>query len=68
MKAGILLLSLFAVLLTGTLSAQILIKGKVLDGKNDQPIAYTNIGIINTRVGTIANGDGTFSIQIPAQH
>lgn len=68
MKAEILLLSLFAVLLTGTLSAQILIKGKVLDGKNDQPIAYTNIGIINTRVGTIANGDGTFSIQIPAQH
>lgn len=68
MKAGILLLSLIITLLTGTLSAQILIKGKVLDGKNDQPIPYTNIGIINSRVGTIANGDGTFSILIPAQH
>ena len=59
---------LFAFLYAGTLQAQILVKGKVLDGKNKQPISYTNIGIINTRVGTISDGDGSFSITIPAEH
>lgn len=68
MKAKIYLLSAFALLISNTLVGQNLIKGKVLDGKNNQPIAYANIGIINTRVGTLTNGDGTFSIEIPSEY
>jgi hypothetical protein len=68
MRTKLLLLSLFSAWISGALSGQTLIKGKVLDGKNNQPISYTNIGIINTRVGTLTNGDGTFSLEIPAEN
>lgn len=68
MRSKVLFLSFFAILVSGTLSGQTLVTGTVLDGKNNQPISYTNIGIINTRVGTIANVDGTFSLSIPAEH
>ena len=29
---------------------------------------YTNIGIVNTGIGTISNEDGTFSLQVPEQN
>jgi hypothetical protein len=44
---------------------QISIKGKVVDQSTKKPIAYTNIGIVNTGIGTISNEDGTFSLQVP---
>lgn len=41
------------------------IGGKVLESGTNTPISYANIGIINSRVGTISNKDGSFSIDIP---
>ncbi len=53
---------------SGQAFGQKLIKGQVVESRSKTPIAYANIGIINTRVGTISNGDGTFSMVIPAGH
>jgi hypothetical protein len=44
---------------------QVSIKGKVVDQSTKKPIAYTNIGIVNTGIGTISNEDGSFSLQVP---
>jgi hypothetical protein len=49
-------------------SGQQSIRGSVLDKQSNKPIAYANIGIINSKIGTISNQDGTFSIEIPASH
>jgi CarboxypepD_reg-like domain len=46
-------------------SAQSIIRGKILSQSDKRPIAYVNIGIINTAVGTISNEDGSFSLQVP---
>lgn len=59
-------LTLFLAFSSATIAAQSIINGKILDGKTNMPISYANIGIINTRVGTISNGDGTFSLSIPS--
>ena len=48
--------------------SQILIIGKVLGAKDKSPIAYTNIGILNTEVGTISELDGSFSITVPTRY
>lgn len=48
--------------------AQILITGKVLGSKDKLPIAFTNIGILNTDVGTISDMDGSFAINIPTRY
>ena len=48
-----------------TLYAQSTIKGKILTRVNNEPIAYANIGITRTNVGTVSNQDGSFSIIIP---
>ena len=48
--------------------SQTIIKGKILDQSNRKPIAYANIGIVNTGVGTISNEDGTFSLKLPDQN
>lgn len=68
MRTRLLFAWVFTTLCTASLQAQIGIKGKVLDGKNNQPIPYANIGIIDTRVGTISDGDGTFSLAIPVEN
>lgn len=47
-------------------SAQLVITGKVLNQSNKKPIAYANIGIVKTGIGTISNEDGSFSLQVPS--
>jgi CarboxypepD_reg-like domain len=41
------------------------LSGRVLAQDTQEPIAYANIGIVNTSVGTISNPDGSFSLPIP---
>jgi hypothetical protein len=55
------LCALFCTLLS---PAQTLIKGKVLNEEN-QPIAYANIGFVNSSIGTVSNANGEFSLTIP---
>jgi CubicO group peptidase (beta-lactamase class C family) len=48
--------------------SQVILTGKVLDQTMRTPLAYVNIGLKNTAIGTISNPDGTFSIRIPEKH
>lgn len=58
------LLNLIALIIcNGALTAQI-IKGKVLDTKTKEPIAFANIGILGKGIGTVTNEDGTFELNI----
>src|SRR5687768_8182195 len=41
------------------------IKGVLISLNDKSPIAYANIGILNTPVGTISNDDGTFELSVP---
>jgi CubicO group peptidase (beta-lactamase class C family) len=45
--------------------SQITIHGKVVNQSDKKPIAYANIGITNTGIGTISNEDGSFSLLLP---
>ncbi|MFN7494673.1 MAG: serine hydrolase [Cyclobacteriaceae bacterium] len=44
--------------------SQITVKGKILNQTDKKPIAYANVGIPNTGIGTISNEDGSFSLQL----
>lgn len=46
-------------------SGQITIKGILVNEEDNAPVAYANIGILDTRTGTISNEDGTFGLTIP---
>lgn len=57
---------LFCFLLLSNASfAQLFIGGVVIDRDSRQPVAYANIGVVNSAVGTISNPDGSFLIRIP---
>ena len=66
LKSSILLTAFFFVFTFS--SAQLLITGKVLNQSNKKPIAYANIGIVKTGVGTISNEDGSFTLQMPSPY
>jgi hypothetical protein len=51
-----------------TVFSQEIITGHLLGGTVGQPVAYGNIGIVNTPVGTLSNEDGTFLISIPVRY
>ncbi len=52
-------------IITNYCFGQIEINGKVLNRDSKEPIAYANIGILKSNVGTISNEDGSFEIRIP---
>ncbi|MEL7002210.1 MAG: serine hydrolase [Bacteroidota bacterium] len=59
----------FVIIGVSTLSfCQTMCKGKVLNAADKTPIAFINIGIISSEVGTISNEDGSFSIRIPQKY
>ncbi len=60
--------SLVLVLTAHIAYSQITIKGWVLEQSNNKPIAYVNIGILNTGISTISNEDGSFSLIVPAAY
>ena len=51
--------------LTTTCGFGQIVEGKIMDHSTKNPIAYVNIGILNSPIGTISNEDGTFSVRIP---
>ncbi|MEL6626700.1 MAG: serine hydrolase [Bacteroidota bacterium] len=67
MLKHLLLGSLFS-LLFFCVQGQIVLSGKILKQGSGAPMAYANIGILNSEIGTISNADGTFTIQIPPKH
>src|SRR3954451_2698272 len=60
----------FAMLLLMFLSlgafAQRQVTGKVTSGTDNAPLGYATVAVKNTKVATLTNADGTFSITMPA--
>ncbi|MXN92490.1 hypothetical protein GR160_14770 [Flavobacterium sp. Sd200] len=46
-------------------SAQTIIRGAIKDGITDSPLPYVNIGIKDTRIGTVSDSKGLFTLTIP---
>ena len=55
---------------TITLSAQslILIKGQIIDGRTEKPIAYAHVGIPERGIGTTTASNGTFLLKVPSYY
>jgi hypothetical protein len=68
MKHKTLLLTIVFFASVTTLTGEKIIRGKVLAQNNKTAIAYANIGILNSNVGSISNEDGSFSISIPTHY
>ena len=47
--------------------SQTQIHGKVIDSRNQEPLAYVNIGIKEKNIGTVSKEDGSFTINIPSE-
>ncbi|MEM9391570.1 MAG: carboxypeptidase-like regulatory domain-containing protein [Bacteroidota bacterium] len=62
LRAGLLFI---AITLINPLHAQISVQGSVIDAESKRAIPYANIGILNTKTGTISNTDGTYKITVP---
>jgi len=59
-------LTFFLILFSFSLAySQKTIVGKILSKSIHQPISYANIGVVNSKAGTISNLDGSFSIILP---
>lgn len=58
---------LFTWIVVSSGHGQIRVQGWVVDALQ-KPIAYVNIGIVGSTVGTTSNPDGTFEIAIPDQY
>ncbi|NME72266.1 TonB-dependent receptor [Flammeovirga aprica JL-4] len=50
-------------LLSCAVSAQTIIKGKLVDASNNEPVIGANVSIVNTTTGAISDYEGRFSFQ-----
>ena len=44
------------------------VKGKIVDDNTGDPMAFVNIGIKDTSIGTFTNEDGIFRLELPVGH
>ncbi len=51
-----------------TVTENIKITGKIINTKTQAPIPFVNIGVEGTRVGTITDMDGRFSLSVPEKY
>lgn len=42
------------------------VKGKILDQETKKPIAFANVFLSNTGIGTVSNAEGAFILKVPA--
>jgi protease II len=47
---------------------QITLKGKVIDSKNQEPLAFSYVTIAGVALGTVTNGEGEFTLNFPTTH
>ncbi len=62
MRLFILLILSFS--LITSVSAQTMLRGKVVDDKNGSAIPYVNIGLVGKNTGTVSNDNGTFDLRV----
>ncbi len=48
--------------------SQMIVAGKVVNRDTNKPIAFANIGIVRSAIGSISNEDGSFSLPIPSKN
>ena len=65
MRINFYILILIHLLGSELFSQEIVMNGNVVDAKNQQPIEFVNIGILNKNQGTITNPKGQFNLIIP---
>ncbi len=66
MKKHLLFLLACLFLMTGTVMAKI-VKGRVIDSSDKEPIVGASIFVKSTKQGTITDIEGHFSLEIPRQ-
>lgn len=60
------LIVLIALCFSNSISAQeIIIKGTINDATTHEPLAYANIGLLNTTSGTVSSPQGDFVLHLP---
>ncbi len=66
----LLTLTMAVLLCTASTIAQdyLTLTGKVLDKKNNKPVAYAHVGIPSRGIGTTTGHDGHFEFKIPSQY
>ncbi|WP_100628747.1 TonB-dependent receptor [Algoriphagus formosus] len=57
------LLSLLFIFLSGTILAQGVVKGRIFNPVNNEPVAFANVLILETELGAISDEDGNYEIQ-----
>ncbi|WP_026946122.1 TonB-dependent receptor [Algoriphagus marincola] len=57
------LLSLLFIFLSGTILAQGVVKGRIFNPVNNEPVAFANVLILETELGAISDVDGNYEIQ-----
>ncbi|MEA5401488.1 carboxypeptidase-like regulatory domain-containing protein [Arcicella sp. DC2W] len=45
--------------------SQVAIKGKVIDEENNKPLPFSTVFVVGSSIGTIANENGEFSLNVP---
>lgn len=48
----------------GLLSAQTIVKGKIVDATTNEPISFVNVGVKGKDIGTVSNEEGLFSLKV----
>ncbi|WP_289030814.1 TonB-dependent receptor [uncultured Algoriphagus sp.] len=57
------LLSLLFIFLSGTILAQGVVKGRIFNPVNNEPVAFANVLILETELGAISDVDGNYEIK-----
>jgi len=56
-------------LVAASASAQVLpLRGQAVDAATGQPLPYASVGVLHRPVGTVADGEGRFTLAVPAQY
>ncbi|MEM6317112.1 MAG: carboxypeptidase-like regulatory domain-containing protein [Bacteroidota bacterium] len=58
--------TLFSPLLL-TAQKELILTGTVIDSVNKMPLAYVNIGVVGTSIGTVSNAVGTFQLHLTTE-
>lgn len=59
------LIALFLLFCTGTSAQSFVIKGRVTDAENNDPIPFANLIVKGTTIGTVCDFDGFFTLKVP---
>jgi len=57
------LLSLLFIFLSGTILAQGVVRGRIFNPVNNEPVAFANVLILESELGAISDEDGNYEIQ-----